>query len=99
MFASGMISILLNFTSLSTLLFDHQTNNEIFIEGIFPAGNIPSINISLFVWWSKSRVLKDVKFKSIDIIPEANIADISLQALILHQNQRSINIKPVPELA
>ena len=37
MFASGMISILLNFTSLSTLLFDHQTNNEIFIEGIFPA--------------------------------------------------------------
>lgn len=37
MFASGMISILLNFTSLTTLLFDHQTNNEIFIEGIFPA--------------------------------------------------------------
>tara|TARA_B110000444_G_scaffold260435_1_gene307386 strand:+ start:2762 stop:4594 length:1833 start_codon:yes stop_codon:yes gene_type:complete len=37
MFASGMISILLNFTSLSTLLFDHQTNNKIFIEGIFPA--------------------------------------------------------------
>ena len=28
--------------------------------------------------------------------PEANIADISLQAFILHQNQRKIKIKPVP---
>ncbi len=37
MFASGVISILLNFTSLSTLLFNHKDNAGIIIEGFFPA--------------------------------------------------------------
>ena len=52
MFASGMISILLNFTSLSTLLFDHQTNNEIFIEGIFPAwSKFPIVVLITSIVW------------------------------------------------
>ena len=52
MFASGMISILLNFTSLSTLLFDHQTNNEIFIEGIFPAwSKFPIVVLITSIIW------------------------------------------------
>ena len=32
----------------------------------------------------------------IDINPETNIAEISLHALILHQNHLKIKIKPVP---
>ena len=52
MFASGMISILLNFTSLSTLLFDHQTNNEIFVEGIFPAwSKFPIVVLITSIIW------------------------------------------------
>ena len=52
MFASGLISILLNFTSLSTLLFDHQTNNEIFIEGIFPAwSKFPIVVLITSIVW------------------------------------------------
>ncbi|MDC6467618.1 Na+:solute symporter, partial [Flavobacteriaceae bacterium] len=52
MFASGMISILLNFTSLSTLLFDHQTNNEIFVEGIFPAwSKFPIVVLITSIVW------------------------------------------------
>src|SRR5690606_17962135 len=31
-----------------------------------------------------------------DTIPETNMAEISLQALIRHQNQRRIKINPVP---
>ena len=37
MFASGVISILLNFTSLKTLLFDHKIDGGILVEGVFPA--------------------------------------------------------------
>ncbi|MDA9907965.1 Na+:solute symporter [Flavobacteriaceae bacterium] len=52
MFASGMISILLNFTSLRTLLFDHQTNNEIFVEGIFPAwSKFPIVVLITSIVW------------------------------------------------
>ena len=52
MFASGMISILLNFTSLSTLLFDHQTDNEIFVEGIFPAwSKFPIVVLITSIVW------------------------------------------------
>ena len=52
MFASGMISILLNFTSLSTLLFDHQTNNEIFVEGLFPAwSKFPIVVLITSIVW------------------------------------------------
>ena len=52
MFASGLISILLNFTSLSTLLFDHQTNNEIFVEGIFPAwSKFPIVVLITSIVW------------------------------------------------
>ena len=52
MFASGLISILLNFTSLSTLLFDHQTNNEIFVEGIFPAwSKFPIVVLITSIIW------------------------------------------------
>ncbi len=52
MFASGMISILLNFTSLRTLLFDHQTDNEIFVEGIFPAwSKFPIVVLITSIVW------------------------------------------------
>ena len=52
MFASGLISILLNFTSLSTLLFDHQTDNEIFVEGIFPAwSKFPIVVLITSIVW------------------------------------------------
>ncbi len=37
-----------------------------------------------------------VNFNKIEIIPEANMAVISLQELIRHQNQRKINMSPVP---
>ena len=37
-----------------------------------------------------------VYFKIIVINPETNIAEISLHALILHQNHLKIKIKPVP---
>ena len=37
-----------------------------------------------------------VKVNKIEIIPEAIIADISVHALIRHQNQRRIKISPVP---
>ena len=37
MFASGVISILLNFTSLKTLLFDHKIDGGILVGGVFPA--------------------------------------------------------------
>ena len=52
MFASGLISMLLNFTSLSTLLFDHQTNNEIFVEGLFPAwSKFPIVVLITSIVW------------------------------------------------
>ncbi len=37
MFASGVISILLNFTSLSTILFDHKIDGGSIVDGVFPA--------------------------------------------------------------
>ncbi len=37
MFASGIISILLNFTDLKTILFDHKNELGILVEGVFPA--------------------------------------------------------------
>ena len=36
MFASGVISILLNFTRLKTLLFDHKIDGGSLVEGVFP---------------------------------------------------------------
>lgn len=38
----------------------------------------------------------EVKLNKMDTIPEKNMADISLHALIRHQNQRRIKISPVP---
>jgi len=37
MFASGIISILLNFTSLKTILFDHKIDGGLIVDGVFPA--------------------------------------------------------------
>jgi Na+/proline symporter len=37
MFASGFISILLNFTDLKTILFDHKNELGNLVEGVFPA--------------------------------------------------------------
>jgi len=37
MFASGIISILFNFTSLKTILFDHHNDLGVLVEGVFPA--------------------------------------------------------------
>jgi len=37
MFASGIISILLNFTDLKTILFDHKNELGNLVEGVFPA--------------------------------------------------------------
>ncbi len=37
MFASGIISILLNFTDLKTILFDHKNDLGNLVEGVFPA--------------------------------------------------------------
>src|SRR5690606_12623183 len=44
----------------------------------------------------KKYVPNSVKFNKIETTPDTNMADISLQALIRHQNQRRININPVP---
>ena len=52
MFASGIISILLNFTSLSTLLFDHVNDGEILVEGLFPAwAKFPLVVLITTIIW------------------------------------------------
>lgn len=52
MFASGVISILLNFTSLSTILFDHRINGENLVEGVFPAwAKFPLIVLVTTIIW------------------------------------------------
>tara|TARA_B100000809_G_C15138494_1_gene531812 strand:- start:3630 stop:5462 length:1833 start_codon:yes stop_codon:yes gene_type:complete len=52
MFASGVISILLNFTSLSTLLFDHKIDGGSLVEGVFPAwAKFPLVVLITTVVW------------------------------------------------
>jgi SSS family solute:Na+ symporter len=52
MFASGVISILLNFTSLSTLLFDHKIDGGSLVEGVFPAwAKLPLVVLITTVVW------------------------------------------------
>ena len=52
MFASGVISILLNFTSLKTLLFDHKIDGEILVEGVFPAwAKFPLVVLITTIVW------------------------------------------------
>ena len=52
MFASGFISILLNFTSLSTLLFDHNINGGNLVEGVFPAwAKFPLVVLITTIVW------------------------------------------------
>jgi len=52
MFASGVISILLNFTSLSTILFTHKNDANILIEGMFPAwAKFPLVVLITTIVW------------------------------------------------
>ena len=52
MFASGVISILLNFTSLKTLLFDHKIDSGILVEGVFPAwAKFPLVVLITTIVW------------------------------------------------
>ena len=52
MFASGVISILLNFTSLKTLLFDHKIDGGILVEGVFPAwAKFPLVVLITTIVW------------------------------------------------
>ncbi|MFK5981570.1 MAG: Na+:solute symporter [Flavobacteriaceae bacterium] len=52
MFASGVISILLNFTSLSTILFDHKNDADVLIEGVFPAwAKFPLVVLITTIVW------------------------------------------------
>ena len=52
MFASGVISILLNFTSLKTLLFDHKIDSAILVEGVFPAwAKFPLVVLITTIVW------------------------------------------------
>jgi len=52
MFASGIISILLNFTSLSTLLFDHKIDGGIMVEGVFPSwAKFPLVVLITTIVW------------------------------------------------
>ncbi len=52
MFASGVISILLNFTSLSTLLFDHKIDGGNLVEGVFPAwAKFPLVVLITTIIW------------------------------------------------
>ena len=52
MFASGLISILLNFTSLKTILFDHKIDSGIIIEGVFPAwAKFPLVVLITTIVW------------------------------------------------
>jgi len=52
MFASGVISILLNFTSLKTLLFDHKIDGGTLVEGVFPAwAKFPLVVLITTIVW------------------------------------------------
>ena len=52
MFASGVISILLNFTSLKTLLFNHKIDGGILVEGVFPAwAKFPLVVLITTIVW------------------------------------------------
>ena len=52
MFASGVISILLNFTSLSTILFDHKIDGGSLVEGVFPAwAKFPLVVLITTIVW------------------------------------------------
>ncbi len=52
MFASGVISILLNFTSLKTILFDHKNELGDVIEGVFPAwSKFPLVVLITTIIW------------------------------------------------
>ena len=52
MFASGVISILLNFTSLSTILFDHKIDGSSLVEGVFPAwAKFPLVVLITTIIW------------------------------------------------
>jgi len=52
MFASGVISILLNFTSLSTLLFDHKIEGGSLVSGVFPAwAKFPLVVLITTIIW------------------------------------------------
>jgi len=52
MFASGLISILLNFTSLKTILFDHKIDGGATVEGVFPAwAKFPLVVLITTIVW------------------------------------------------
>ena len=52
MFASGVISILLNFTRLKTLLFDHKIDGGSLVEGFFPAwSKFPLVVLITTIVW------------------------------------------------
>ncbi len=52
MFASGVISILLNFTSLKTILFDHKIDGGIVVDGVFPAwAKFPLVVLITTIVW------------------------------------------------
>lgn len=52
MFASGVISILLNFTSLNTILFDHKTDGGNLVEGLLPAwSKFPLVVLITTIIW------------------------------------------------
>jgi Na+/proline symporter len=52
MFASGIISILFNFTSLKTILFDHKNEADVLIEGVFPAwAKFPLVVLVTTIIW------------------------------------------------
>ncbi len=52
MFASGVISILLNFTRLKTLLFDHKIDGGSLVEGVFPTwSKFPLVVLITTIVW------------------------------------------------
>jgi len=52
MFASGIISILFNFTSLKDILFDHKNEADVLIEGVFPAwSKFPLVVLVTTIIW------------------------------------------------
>ncbi|MBV1922928.1 MAG: Na+:solute symporter [Flavobacteriaceae bacterium] len=52
MFASGIISILFNFTSLKDILFDHKNETDVLVEGVFPAwSKFPLVVLVTTIIW------------------------------------------------
>ncbi len=52
MFVSGLISILLNFTSLKTILFDHKIDGGAIVDGLFPAwSKFPIVVLITTIVW------------------------------------------------